>query len=271
MRKNLGLGVGLRHQHYEHILTQKKQIDWFEIISENFMGEATAPLKVLEKILANYPIVLHGVNLCIGSLDPLNWDYLKALKKLIRLTDPPWVSDHLSWGRLNGAYYHDLLPLPKTEKIAYFVAKRAQQVQDFLEVPFALENVSSYLSYQDETLSEPEFCNLIAEQSNTWMLVDVNNIYVTCYNLQLDPYTYLKKLNYDRIIQIHLAGHRACDGYLFDSHDAPVSDPVWSLYHHLYAKTPVSTLLEWDDALPSYSEVCHEIKKAHRFQASCIA
>src|SRR5665647_1344011 len=175
---NLGIGIGLRIPHYEHIFAHKPAIDWFEIISENFMIEEGLPLKNLELILEHYPVVQHGVNLAIGSPTPLDFDYLKKLKKLARKTKTPWISDHLCWGQLPGAHFHDLLPLPYTKTVIDYVSERARIVQDFLELPFALENLSSYVTFKNDEMFEWEFYSEIVERADIYMMLDVNNIYV---------------------------------------------------------------------------------------------
>lgn len=264
---NLGIGIGLRVPHYNTILEKKPAIDWFEIISENYMVDGGKPLEILECIGEFYPIVQHGVNLSIGSCDPLDWDYLKKLKKLTRKTNTPWLSDHLSWGRLAGAHYHDLLPLPYTKEVIAYVAKRAKIVQDFLEIPFALENLSSYVTYQQDEMREWEFYAEVVEQADIAMMLDVNNIYVSSRNHHFDPEEYIRNIPLERVIQIHLAGHTDHGAYVLDTHDAPVCDEVWQLYGKVWPKTGgVSTLLEWDDHFLTFEETWQEALKAKAFQ-----
>lgn len=264
---NLGIGIGLRIPHYEAILSTLPPIDWFEIISENFMVEGGKPLDILDRILEHYPVVQHGVSLAIGSPDPLDWDYLKKLKKLARHTKTPWFSDHLCWGRLPGAHYHDLLPLPYTQETILYVAERAKIVQDFLEIPFALENLSSYLAYRQDEMSEWEFYAAIVEKAGIYMMLDVNNIYVSSRNHGFNPYDYYKHLPLERVIQMHLAGHSDCGDYVLDTHDHPVRDEVWKLYGEIYPLTKgVSTLLEWDDNFLSLEDTWKEALKAKQFQ-----
>lgn len=264
---NLGIGIGLRPVHYQEIYTSEPQIDWFEIISENFMVEAGIPLEHLERILDRFPVVQHGVNLAIGSPDPLDWDYLNKLKSLTKRTKTPWFSDHLCWGRLPGAHFHDLLPLPYTKEVIQYVAERAKIVQDFLEIPFALENLSSYVAYKEDTMPEWEFYTAIVEKAGIYMMLDVNNIYVSSRNHGFNPYDYIKHLPLERVVQIHLAGHSDHGEYVLDTHDHPVRDEVWQLYAEVYPRTRgVSTLLEWDDRFISFEETCQEALRAKTLQ-----
>jgi len=264
---NLGIGVGLRIPHYDDILKLKPQIDWFEIISENFMVEGGKQLEILDQILGHYPVVQHGVSLAIGSAAPLDFDYLKKLKALTRKTKTPWVSDHLCWGHLPGAHYHDLLPLPYTKEVIDYVAERAHIVQDYLELPFALENLSSYVAFTQDQMTEWEFYREVVEKGNVYMMLDVNNIYVSSRNHGFDPETYYQNIPMDRVLQIHLAGHLDCGDYVLDTHDHPVRDEVWELYGNIYPLTTgVSTLLEWDDHFISFEDTCSEALKAKKFQ-----
>ncbi len=264
---NLGIGVGLRPVHFQEIFDHKPDIDWFEIISENFMVDGGMPLQNLYKILERYPVVQHGVSLAIGSPDPLDFDYLRRLKALTKITKTPWVSDHLCWGHRPGAHYHDLLPLPYTEETIDYVAERARIVQDYLELPFALENLSSYVAFKDDQMSEWEFYSRIVEKANIQMMLDVNNIYVSSRNHGFDPKTYLDNIPLERIIQVHIAGHTDHGNYVLDTHDNPVRDEVWELYGYLYPKLGgVSTLLEWDDNFVSFEETWKEALKAKKYQ-----
>lgn len=264
---NLGIGIGLRPEHYQEIFAQNPQIDWFEIISENFMVDGGKPLENLERILDRYPVVQHGVNLAIGSPDPLDWHYLKKLKALTKRTKTPWLSDHLSWGRLPGAHFHDLLPLPYTKEVIHYVAERAKIVQDFLEIPFALENLSSYVAFKEDAMPEWEFYTAVVEKAGIYMMLDVNNIYVSSRNHGFNPQDYIKNLPMNRVLQIHLAGHTDHGDYVLDTHDHPVRDEVWQLYSEVYPKTNgVSTLLEWDDRFISFEETWQEALRAKTFQ-----
>lgn len=264
---NLGIGIGLRPVHYEEIFRDKPAIDWFEIISENFMVDGGLPLENLERILESYPVVQHGVSLAIGSPDPLDFDYLKRLKALTKLTKTPWVSDHLCWGRLPGAHYHDLLPLPYTKEVIDYVVERAKIVQDYLELPFALENLSSYVGYASDEMAEWDFYGTIVEKADIYMMLDVNNIYVSSRNHGFDPMDYIKNLPLDRVLQMHLAGHSDYGDYVLDTHDHHVRDEVWALYGEIYPKTGgVATLLEWDDNFISFQDTWNEALRAKKYQ-----
>jgi len=267
---NLGIGIGLRVPHYDDILREKPPIDWFEIISENFMLDGGRPLEILDEIMAHYPVVLHGVTLSIGSSAELDWDYLKRLKALARKTKTPWVSDHLCWGRLPGAHYHDLLPLPYTKEVINYVAERARIVQDYLELPFALENLSSYVAYQADEMPEWEFYSAVVEKADIYMMLDVNNIYVSSRNHGFNPQDYYRNIPLERVLQIHLAGHTDQGDYVLDTHDNYVCDEVWKIYAEVYPKTRgVATLLEWDDNFISFQHTWEEALKAKAFQQSC--
>jgi uncharacterized protein (UPF0276 family) len=265
---NLGIGIGLRAPHIEEIIQTRPAIDWFEIISENYMIEGGKQLYYLDQILESYPIVLHGVTLAIGSPTPLDFQYLKKLKQLARKTKTPWVSDHLCWGKLPGAHFHDLLPLPYTPEIIEYVANRARIVQDYLELPFALENLSSYIEYKADQMPEWEFYRAVVEKADIHMMLDVNNIYVSSRNHGFDPIEYCRHIPFERVLQIHLAGHTDKGTHILDTHDDYVCDAVWDLYSFVYPQTHgVSTLLEWDDNLLSFEETWQEALRAKSFQS----
>jgi uncharacterized protein (UPF0276 family) len=262
---DLGVGVGLRIQHYPEIFEQGQgsSTDWFEIISENFMVGGGMPLHNLGRALDRFPIVQHGVSMSIGGTEPLDWDYLRALKDLTRRTRTPWLSDHLCWGSAGGVHLHDLIPLPYTGEAVRWVAERARAVQDFLEVRFALENVSSYMTYTSSEMTEWEFLSAVAEEADCGILLDVNNIYVSSYNHTFDPALYVDGVPHRRVVQIHLAGHTHHGKYILDTHSDHVIDPVWELYRQALGKVgPVSTLVEWDDDIPSFAELEAEAAKA---------
>jgi uncharacterized protein (UPF0276 family) len=264
---NLGIGIGLRIPHYDDIFKNPPAIDWFEIISENFMVDGGKPLEILHKILDKYPVVQHGVSLAIGSPDPIDFEYLKKLKALAKITKTPWISDHLCWGRLPGAHYHDLLPIPYTQEVIDYVAERARIVQDYLELPFALENLSSYVGFHADQMPEWEFYNAIVQKADVYMMLDVNNIYVSSRNHGFNPNTYINNIPLDRVLQIHLAGHTDHGTHVLDTHDNFVCDAVWDLYAKVYPKTKgVSTLLEWDDNFISFQDTCEEALKAKKLQ-----
>ena len=261
-----GIGIGLRLPHYQHILTQKPTCDWFEIISENFMVDGGRPLQVLDQILEQYRVVQHGVSMYFGSADKLNREHLKRLKTLVKRTKTPWLSDHLCWGSVDGRYTHDLLPMPYTFEAAKVTAQKVREVSDFLEIPIAVENVSSYAEFHVSEMTEWEFLTEVVEQADCGILLDVNNIYVSSKNHNFNPYDYVNNVPHHRVAQIHIAGHSKFKKYILDTHDHPVLDPVWELYARaikLVGNT--ATLLEWDDRIPSFDEVHHEALKANQF------
>ncbi|PIQ83153.1 MAG: hypothetical protein COV75_09075 [Candidatus Omnitrophica bacterium CG11_big_fil_rev_8_21_14_0_20_63_9] len=259
----IGCGVGLRTEHYETITRDWPSMDWFEAISENFMDSAGRPLHVLEQVRQRYPVALHGVSLSIGSTDPLNPSYLQRLKALADRIDPAIVSDHLCWTGVDGQNLHDLLPLPFTEEAVQHIAGRVEQVQAFLGRRILLENVSTYVTYRHSTMPEWEFLTAIAQRSGCGILLDLNNIYVNAYNHQFDPYDYLRHIPRELVGQFHLAGHTDCGGYLFDTHSAPVIEPVWAMYRWaLQHWGPVTTLIEWDESIPPFARLVEEADKA---------
>jgi hypothetical protein len=261
-----GIGIGLRIPHYRHILENKPVVDWFEIISENYMLDGGRPLAVLDAILEQYRVVQHGVSMYFGSVDPLNREHLKRLKDLTRRTKTPWLTDHLCWGSVDGRYTHDLLPLPYTWEAIEVTAQKIRQVRDFVEIPVAVENVSSYAEFHESEMTEWEFLNEVVERADCGILLDVNNIYVSSVNHNFDPHIYVNSVPAERVAQIHIAGHSKYEKYILDTHDHPVIDPVWSLYAHAIRRCgPTATLLEWDDKIPSFEEVHAEAMKAKRF------
>lgn len=263
---NLGLGVGLRTVHFAHILEHQPEVDWFEIISENFMDSGGRPRAVLEQIAERYPIVMHGVSLSIGSTDPLNRDYLKKLKSLAESVNAHWVSDHVCWTGVAGRNTHDLLPIPYNESTLSHLVKRIRTVQEILERPLVLENPSSYLEFKDSTMSESEFVCRMAEEAECGLLLDVNNVYVSSVNHEFDPVKYIEAVPAKRVVQCHLAGHTNCGTHLIDTHDGKVIDPVWELFQLLHQRTGgVSTLLEWDADIPPFPVVHEEVLKAKNY------
>ena len=261
----LGFGLGLRNEHYNAILDTKPKIDWFEALSENYMIPGGKPLNYLDKIRADYPIVMHGVSLSIGSTTAFDVDYLRDLKKLADRIQPAWISDHLCWTGVHGQNIHDLLPLPYTEETVKHVAERVKIVQDFLGRQILLENVSSYASYVDSNITEWEFISEIAERADCLLLLDVNNIYVSSYNHQFDAKAFIDGMPKNRVQQIHLAGHHNHGDYIIDTHDAPVIDPVWALYEYAIARLgQISTLIERDDKIPALEVLVEELEKARK-------
>jgi uncharacterized protein (UPF0276 family) len=261
-----GIGIGLRVPHYHHILSEKPTVDWFEIISENFMCDGGRPLKVLDQILEQYRVVQHGVSAYFGSAQALDREHLKKLKRLVKRTHTPWLSDHLCWGSVDGRYTHDLLPMPYTFAAAKVTAEKIRQTRDFLEVPIAVENVSSYAEFHVSEMTEWEFLSEVVERADCGILLDVNNIYVSSRNHSFNPLEYIDHIPAERVAQFHIAGHTKFQKYILDTHDHPVIDPVWKLYEHALRRTgPTATLLEWDARIPSFEEVHTEALKARRF------
>lgn len=263
---NLGLGLGLRHVHFDDILSRWPPVEWFEVISENFMYSAGRPRYVLRQVAERYPIVMHGVSLSIGSTEPLNEDYLKALKTLAEEVRPQWISDHLCWTGVLGVNTHDLLPLPLTEETFRHVADRVSKVQDFLGRPLILENPSTYLSFTHATIDEPEFLSGLVAETGCGLLLDVNNCYVTCFNSGTDPVGYIEAIPHQAVVQMHLAGHQHCGTHIIDTHDRPVAPPVWELFRLAWQRTGgVATLLEWDGNIPPFDQCMEELYKAKTF------
>ncbi len=267
----LGHGVGLRTTHFPRVLDGTARADWFEATSENFMLRGGRPLAVLERARAAGPVVLHGVSLSLGSIDPLNEAYLLDLAALVARIEPAWVSDHLCWGSFGGRYAHDLLPLPYTEEALAHVVGRIRRVQDRLGRRILIENVSSYLEFVHSTLPEWTFLAAVADEADCAILLDVNNVYVSATNHGFDPAVYLAGLPPDRIGQIHLAGHTDLGTYLLDSHDGHVSPSVWDLYRLAVGRFGrVSTLIEWDDRVPPFEELITEAERARDVEAEVV-
>jgi uncharacterized protein (UPF0276 family) len=260
---SLGFGLGLRTAHYEEILAGHPGVEWFELLSENYLVPGGKPLHYLDRIRADYPVVMHGVSLSIGSSDPLDQDYLRALKALADRVSPRWISDHLCWTGVGGKNTHDLLPLPYAEEALTQVVSRVHAVQDILGRRILLENVSTYVSYKDSELTEWEFLAEIARRADCLILLDVNNIYVSAYNHGFDADEYLAGIPAERVQQIHVAGHSNCGDHIIDTHDADVIDPVWELYAKAIARLgPVSTMIERDDHIPPLADLVSELDRA---------
>lgn len=261
----LGYGLGLRKEHYKTILEERPKVDWFEVLSENYLVPGGKPLYHLDRVREHYPVVMHGVSLSIGSSGPLNRDYLRDLKALAERIEPRWISDHLCWTGVHGVNAHDLLPLPYTEEALKHVAARIVEVQDILGRRILIENVSSYLTYTQSAMTEWEFLRAVAEQSDCLLLLDINNIYVSARNHQFDPLDYLDGIPVERAQQFHLAGHSYSKNgeIIIDTHDNPVIDEVWELYIQAVRRFgEVSTMIERDDNIPPLDELLLEMGKA---------
>jgi uncharacterized protein len=268
----LGFGVGLRRPHYLHILDEHPPMDWFEVISENFMVKGGRPLEVIEGVRSHYPIVMHGVSLSIGSADPLNASYLKDLARTVRRFEPAWVSDHLCWTGVGGRNLHDLMPLPYTEETVRHVAARIRQVQDVLQRTILIENVSSYMAFTSSRLTEWEFLSAVTAEADCAILLDINNIFVNAFNHRFDPLRYIDSVPAERVVQFHLAGHSDHGTYLLDTHDHPIRPEVWALYEHAvrrFGRFP--TLIEWDDNIPEFDVLAATADEARRRCESALS
>jgi uncharacterized protein (UPF0276 family) len=250
---DLGHGVGLRREHFDRVLSAPTRVDWFEVISENFMVKGGRPLQVLERVRRDYPLVLHGVSLSIGSTDPLDRGYLDGLRKLAEWIEPAWVSDHLCWTCIGGHNAHDLLPLPYTEEALGHVVSRLAAVQEHLGRRIALENASTYLSFAGSSMPEWEFLSEVAHRADCGILLDVNNVYVSAVNHGFDPEKYLAAVPAERVWEIHLAGHTDRGSHLLDTHSTRVCDEVWELYRFATRRIgAVASLVEWDEEIPDW-------------------
>ena len=261
---DLGFGTGLRSVHYDEILEKRpKSVDWFEIISENFIEAHPGYWDFLKDLRADYPIVMHGVSLSIGSTDPINNDYLKKLKKLADAIETPWLSDHLCWTGVNGKNTHDLLPVPYTQESLAHIISRIREIQDRLERHIVLENPSSYLKFTASTISEWEFLAEMATGANCGLLLDVNNVYVSAFNHGYDAKKYIDAIPTEHVVQVHLAGHKNYGTHIIDTHDGHVIDEVWDLYRYtIETKGALSTLVEWDGNIPEFDVLAAEVDKA---------
>lgn len=276
----LGVGLGLRPVHHAHVIRERPGVGWFEVISENYLGlgegsgkfQGGPPLKALEHVRRDYPVALHGVSLSIGSTDPLNRAYLKRLKRLADQIEPFIVSDHLCWTGVAGRNFHDLLPLPWTMEALDHLVPRIQRAQDALGRRLLLENVSSYLGFAHSELKEWEFLSELARRADCGLLLDINNIYVSSVNLGFSPGAYLEGIPQDRVGQFHLAGHSRRGGLLIDTHDGPVSEPVWGLYKDALVRFGARpTLIEWDARIPDFARLESEARRAEAVGREVLA
>jgi uncharacterized protein (UPF0276 family) len=272
---DLGYGLGLREPHFGHLMRTPPAdwgVDWFEIVSENFIGHRGYASEVLDAVAANRPVVMHGVSLSIGSTDPLDTAYLDAIAALAERVRPAWISDHLCWTGVAGLNSHDLLPMPLSEASLDHVAGRVRQVQDRLGRPLILENPSTYLEYRSSQMPECDYLARLAEMTGCGLLLDVNNVHVSAFNHGFDPVAYIEAIPAERIVQVHLAGPSDRGTHLVDTHDSPVPDAVWPLYALVQERTGgVSTLLEWDSNIPPYADLLAELDKARAVAAGSRA
>ena len=264
-----GFGLGLRPDHYRDFLEQRPRVDWLEILSENYMVPGGKPLAWLDTLRRDYPMAMHGVSLSIGSVDPLDDDYLRALRALADRIEPAWVSDHLCWTGVDHENLHDLLPLPYTETALRHVAARVQRVQDVLGRRLVLENVSSYVAFVRDEMSEWEFLAELAQRADCDILLDVNNVHVSAFNHGFDAHRFIDAMPAARVRQIHLAGHEDCGDHLVDTHDHPVSEAVWQLYAYTARRLPdVPAMIERDDHIPPLGELVAELDRAREVAAA---
>lgn len=269
---SLGFGLGLRVDHYETILADRPALDWFEVLTENYLVSGGKPLHYLARIREHYPVAMHGVSMSIGGAAPLDMDYLQQVKDLAARVEPAWISDHLCWTGIGGKNLHDLLPLPYTEEALRHVAARVRAVQDFFGRRILLENVSSYVAFRDSRLTEWDFLRALAEEADCDILLDVNNVYVSSVNHEFDPLTYLHAMPAARVRQIHVAGHQNHGDYLIDTHDQPVPDPVWQLYAAAIRRLgPVTTMIERDANIPPLAQLQSELSVARAIAARVLA
>jgi uncharacterized protein len=259
----LGFGLGLRPQHYADILEGNPNVDWFEVISENYMVPGGQPLKILDRIRERYPIVMHGVSMSIASTSPLDMDYLSGLKALAKRSEPVFISDHLCWTGVHGVNLHDLLPVPYTQEALDHVVARVQHVQDYLGQAIALENVSSYVQFSHSEMTEWEFIAELTRRTGCWLVFDVNNVFVSAFNHEFDAHAFIAGVPTERIVQFHLAGHEHNMSHIVDTHDAMVCDEVWDLYRSaLKHFGAVSAIIERDDNIPPLDEMVRELETA---------
>jgi uncharacterized protein (UPF0276 family) len=264
---DLGIGVGLRTVHFGHILSRRPAVDWFEVLSENFMDTGGHPLWVLDQVAERYPIALHGVSMSIGSTDPLDREYLRKLKALATRTRAHWVSDHLCWTGVAGRNVHDLLPMPYNEEALRHTAVRVRQVSEILERPLVLENPSSYVEFASSTMTEWDFLSRLAQEADCGLLLDVNNVYVSSFNHGFDPRAYIDSVPADRVVQYHVAGHTNKGTHILDSHSDHAVAEVWELFRRSCRRTGnVSTLYEWDEDIPDFDVLHAEALKARAYR-----
>jgi len=271
-KPNLGLGVGLRTVHFGHILNKKPKVDWFEIVTENFLDTEGRPMWVLDQIAERHPIVVHGVSMSVGSPDPVDRSFLAKIKALAKRVRAVWVSDHVCWTGVAGRNLHDLLPMPYSEEALRHMVKKIRQIQDILERPLVLENPSSYVEFTSSTMPEWEFIARMAEDADCGLLLDVNNVYVSSFNHGFDPETYIRAIPPERIAYFHVAGHTNFGTHILDTHIGPIIDPVWKLYRLAHEQTGGrSTLLEWDEEIPTFPVVHREVLKSRKHMGAALA
>jgi len=260
---SLGFGLGLRKEHYTTILETSPEVDWFEILTENYLVPGGKPLHYLDQICERYPVVMHGVSMSLGSHDPLDMNYLRQVKELAKRTNARWVSDHMCFTGVDGVNAHDLLPLPCTEEAVKHISAKIRQAQDYLGHQLLVENASTYITYKQSDMTEWDFTMAVAEESDSLILLDINNIYVSSVNHGFDPLEYLDGISAERVQQHHIAGHSQYDGYIIDTHDHDVVEDVWDLYAESIKRYgEVSMMIERDDNIPELPELLKELQIA---------
>ncbi len=268
----LGYGLGLRPVYYDEILATRPPIDWFEVISENYMVPGGRPLAMLERFRADYPIVMHGVSMSLASTDPLDFDYLRQLKALAERIEPAWISDHFAWTGVHGVNLHDLLPVPYTREALDHVVERIARVQDFLKRQLVIENASTYVSFQQSEMEEWTFVSEAAERADCLLLLDVNNVFVSGFNHGFDPNDYIDRIPVERVVQFHMAGHTNKNTHRIDTHDQPICEDVWALYDRARRRFGnVSAMIERDDNFPPLSELVDELSRMRQIDAKIEA
>jgi uncharacterized protein (UPF0276 family) len=260
----LGAGIGLRKEHFSELRRTRLPVGWLEIVPENFMAFGGFPQTILDLCAARWPIVSHGVNLSIGSVDPLNEEYIDRLKAVLQRTRALWYSDHLCFSSVGGEYFHDLLPLPFSREAANHVIQRVKRLKKRIDLPFLLENPSYYVQPPGAEMDEAAFITRVLEGADCGMLLDVNNVYVNSRNHGFDAREFIRRLPLERVGQIHMAGHQDCGDVIVDTHEGPIIDPVWDLYQFALEEIgrPVSTLIEWDTNIPPLAQVVAEATHA---------
>jgi uncharacterized protein (UPF0276 family) len=268
----LGYGLGLRPIYFDEIMSTRPPVDWFEIISENYMVSGGKPLSMLDAVRADYPVVMHGVSMSLASTDPLDFDYLAQLKALIERVAPAWVSDHVAWTGVHGLTLHDLLPIPYTRESLAHIVERICRVQDYLKRRLVVENASTYVSFSASEMSEQEFVKEMAERADCLLLLDVNNVFVSSFNHGFDPVAFIDAVPVERVVQFHMAGHTNHETHRVDTHDQPVCEEVWALYEHARRRFgDVSAMIERDDNFPPFSELLDELQRMRDIDARIAA
>lgn len=268
---SLGFGLGLRTPHYDEVMRDQPAVDWFEIISENYIAAHEGYRDYLTDLRRTYPLVMHGVSLSIGSTDPMDRAYLHHLKNLADTIEAAWVSDHLCFTGVDGLNTHDLLPIPYTEEALAHLIPRIHHAQDLLQRPLVFENASSYLQFKGATLSEPAFLRELCARTGCGILLDINNVIVSSFNHGWDSSAYIDDIPAASIVQYHLAGHTHKGSHLIDTHDSAVTDETWNLYAYaLQTKGLRSTLIEWDSNIPPFSILMDELAKARAMASTAM-